>query len=220
MTRRMMAKFVKVAVVLFLLPRLILAADYNIDRKQSERIGSYSILEFSGADVRVEVKFNDKSTLIRENILLNDPACPAKILSHAYRPDRPGDKNRFFCTSEYDCTYRALTSLHAENPIIAIDVRTALYDVFGQHATNLVHREIQDFDLGRSEIFGTWKADYNLVNEMMTSVTYVAHVRLADGTQWIYDIDKLVSALSTLYLEQKFGEEGEGKSTLGAIRRQ
>lgn len=195
MIRRMMAKFAKVAIVLFLLPRLILAADYNINREQSERIGSHSILEFSGTDVRVEVKFNDKSTLIRENILLNDPACPVKVLSHTYRPD---DKNRFFCTSEYDCTYRASTTLHAENPVVAIDVRTALYDVFGQHATNLAHWEIQDFDLGRSEIVGVWKADYNLVNEMMTSVTYVAHVRLANGTQWIYETDKLVSTLSTL----------------------
>ncbi len=207
----MIAKHTKMAVVFLLLPGFILAADYNIERENGERVGSYDTISEIGTEIKAEVKFNDGSTLIRENIFLNDPACPAKILSHT---KRYGNETRFYCTSDYDCTYSASTSLYVENPIVAIDVRTRIYDVFGQYAITLAHREIQDFSTGQFEIDGAWDADYSLVDEMMTTVTYIGRVRLSDGTQWIYNTEKLASALSTLYLEQKFGEDDEEKHIL------
>lgn len=199
-----MFKLATLGAALFL-PGWILAADYNIDREKSGRVGAIRISDFSitGGQVRDthEDDFNKESTLTRERIFLNDPTCPVKIRSHtteARRVRRSGN-----------ATFSGLTVIDIKSPTVAIDVRTSLYDVFGQHMKNLRNLVIQDFSPGQSEIGGAWRADADEIYELVTTVTWVARVRLADGTQWVYRADRLVSALSTLNLEQKLEDDGE-----------
>lgn len=202
---KMMIKLMVLAAVL-LLPGWILADSYNIDREKDSRIGSKRFVkDISFEDNQIqttyEYRFNNESTLIRERIFLNDPICPVKIRSHKIESDGALDPANI--------RFSGMTIIEVKNPIVAIDVRTSLYDVFGQHMTNLQNLIIKDFSPGQSEISGLWSANIRQINEFMTAVTWVARVRLADGTQWVYHEDKLISALSTLNLEQKFVNDGE-----------
>jgi len=99
------------------------------------------------------------------------------------------------------------TDFLVNNPIVSLQIRSIQYDVFGQHMANLANTKPKDFSLGQGKIEGEWRASENDVSELLSTVTYVARVRLKDGTQWIFDSDRLQLALSSLKLEQKIGED-------------
>lgn len=162
------------------------AQNYEIERA-SDGPFSFSI---SG------VKINEGSTLTRESILFNDPSSPVEIKSHSMEIIY---KDRGF-------RFSGNTELDVKRSIVAIQVRTILYDVFGQHMKNLANTAPKDFTAGTSKIDAEWRAFENDVSEMLTTVTYVARARLSDGTQWVFDADNLQLALSSLDLEQKIGE--------------
>ncbi|MDF1614342.1 hypothetical protein [Desulfurivibrio dismutans] len=145
------------------------------------------------------IKINEGSSLTRESILFNDPSAPVELKSHSTQIIY---KDRGF-------RFSGSTELDAKQPIVAIQVRTILYDVFGQHMKNLANTEPKDFSPGTANITGEWRAFDNDITRMLTTVTYVARVRLADGTQWVFDADNLQLALSGLNLEQKIGETDE-----------
>ena len=187
-----MIKLKTVAIALLLLPAWVFAADYNIDRQQD---GPFAFI-IAG------VKINEGSSLIRESVSFNDPTCPVNIRSHTTRIIY---KDRGF-------RFAARTSIDVESPIVALQVRTILYDVFGQHMHNLGNAEPKDFGLGQATISGEWRARESDVSNLLTTVTYVARVRLADGSQWIFNADNLQFALSTLNLEQKIGDDESGRS--------
>ena len=184
-----MSKLWTISIAFLLLPAWVLAADYNIDR-QKDGPFAFSI---SG------VKINEGSTLTRESILFNDPTCPIKIRSHRTQIIY---KDRGF-------RFAAQTSVDIEGPVVAIQVRTSLYDVFGQHMHNLGNTKPKDFGPGQFTISGEWRARENDVNDLLTTVTYVARVRLDDGSQWIFNADNLQLALSSLALEQKIEDDDE-----------
>ncbi|UTF58767.1 hypothetical protein [Gilvimarinus sp. DA14] len=165
------------------------AQSYEIERMED---GPFS---FSISGVTV----NEGSALIRESILFNDPTSPVELNSHSTEIVYKDRSFRFSGTTE----------LNVKRSIVAIQVRTILYDVFGQHMKNLANTEPKDFGEGVTRVNGEWRAFENDVSEMLTTVTYVARVRLSDGTQWVYDADNLQLALSTLDLEQKIGEADE-----------
>ena len=165
------------------------AQGYEIERMED---GPFSF-SISG------VTINEGSALTRESILFNDPASPVELNSHSMEIIYKDRSFRFSGTTE----------LNVKRSIVAIQVRTILYDVFGQHMKNLANTEPKDFGEGVAGVNGEWRAFENDVSEMLTTVTYVARVRLSDGTQWVYDADNLQLALSTLDLEQKIGEKDE-----------
>ncbi len=182
-----MIKFSTTLIAVLLLPIWALGADYNIER-QKDGPFAFSI---SG------VKINEGSTLARESILFNDPTCPVKIRSHSTRIIY---MDRYF-------RFAAQTSVNVEEAVVAIQIRTILYDVFGQHMHNLGNTEPKDFSPGQFTVSGEWRAYKNDVNDLLTTVTYVSRVRLDDGSQWIFNLDNLQLALSTLNLEQKIEED-------------
>jgi hypothetical protein len=143
------------------------------------------------------VKINEGSTLTRESILFNDPASPILINSHSTKVVYKDRGFRFSGTTE----------IQLKSEVVAVQVRTILYDVFGQHMKNLANTQPKDLSPGSSTISGEWRALDNDITELLTTVTYVARVRLADGTQWVFDAKNLQLALSSLKLEQKIGED-------------
>jgi hypothetical protein len=143
------------------------------------------------------VKINEGSTLTRESILFNDPASPILINSHSTKVVYKDRGFRFSGTTE----------IQLKSEVVAVQVRTILYDVFGQHMKNLANTQPKDLSPGSSTISGEWRALDNDITELLTTVTYVARVRLADGTQWVFDAKNLELALSSLKLEQKIGED-------------
>lgn len=182
-----MIKLKTVAIVLLFLPTWVIAADYNIDRQQD---GPFTFA-ISGVTV------NEGSSLTRESVLFNDPTCPVKIQSHTTK----------IIYRDRGFRFASQTSIDVKSPIVAVQVRTILYDVFGQHMHNLGNTEPKDFGAGQATISGEWCAYEGDVSELLTTVTYVARVRLADGSQWIFNADNLQFALSTLNLEQKIGDD-------------
>ena len=174
-------------IVALILPVLALGADYSINRYED---GPFS---FSLNNIT----FNEGSSLMREGILFNEPTCPVKI---EYRGMRILYEDRSFIHS-------GETTLNVESEIVALEIRTALYDVFGRHIKNLANVEVKDFDPGRSLVSGEWRAFDNEITRLLTTVTYVTRVRLNDGSQWVFDPDDLLLALSSLELEQKIGED-------------
>lgn len=179
-----------------LLPMVILffSISANAQVYEIERIpdGQFSF-SISG------IKVNEGSSLTRESILFNDPSSPVDLKTHSTEITF---KDRGF-------RFSGRTELNVQQPIVAIQVRTILYDVFGRHMKNLANTEPKDFSPGAASISGEWRATEHDITGMLTTVTYVARVRLADGTQWVFDAANLQLALSGLNLEQKIGETDE-----------
>lgn len=177
--------------VLVSMPVFALAADYQIDR-HSDGPFTFTI---SG------VQINEGSTLERENILFNDPQCPVEVISHTTKITY---KDRGF-------RFSSRTSVKIANPIVALEVRTGLYDIFGQHMHNLGNTEVRDFGDSQFTIEGEWRASENDVADLLTTVTFVSRARFVDGSQWVFDADNLQLALLTLALEQTIGDGDEKK---------
>jgi hypothetical protein len=141
------------------------------------------------------VAINSDSSLQRESILFNDPSSPVQITAHSMQ----------IVYQDRGFRFGAETSVAIAQPVRGVQLRTIQYDAFGQHMQNLANTEIRDFDAGASSFSAQWRARETDITHFLTSVTYVARVRLADGTQWIYNEDDLIAALRSLDLEQKIG---------------
>jgi hypothetical protein len=164
-------------------------ADYEVTRNDD---GPFS-LSISGIAV------NEGSTLQRESILFNANKSPAKLTSHKMEITY---KDRGF-------RFTAATNMTLTKKVQAIQVRTILYDVFGQHMKNLANTEVKDFEAAEASIQGEWRAYESEVTEFLTAVTYVARIRFDDGTQWVFNQDDLHLALLALKLEKKIGDDSE-----------
>ena len=172
-----------------LLPGAARSADYAIERHSD---GPFSFKISS-------LEYNEGSTLARESILFNDPKCPVSLTSHSTKIDYKSRGYRFI----------GATKIHVNTPVVALRVRTILYDVFGQHMKNLSNVEPKDFSPGAATLEPEWRASDNEITELPTTVTYVSRVRLADGSQWVFDQSSLSLALSALKLEQKISDADE-----------
>jgi hypothetical protein len=105
-------------------------------------------------------------------------------------------------------TYKTQTTIQVQQPIVAVEIRHILYDVFGDHMQNLSNVEAKDFSVGPSTLEGTWSAyRENDITEHLTTVTYVAAVRLSDGKTWKFPLEQLIAALRGLNLEQKIEDD-------------
>lgn len=135
-------------------------------------------------DLGYNIIINKGSTLRREWIVVNDPACPLAL----------GDVG---IVTEYggrDYRYRATGSAVAKEPLKALEVRFLLLDVWGAHMKTLSGIEVADlatqatFDLAGNF---SWRAWENDVTELHTSVAFVAHVRTGDGRVWAANLDAI-----------------------------
>ena len=76
-----------------------------------------------------------------------------------------------------------------KKPVTAVEVKTTLFDVFGQNMRNLGNREIADYAPGKHELSGGWRASYDWDEyQILTTVKYVSRVRLADDSQWTFEV--------------------------------
>lgn len=138
------------------------------------------------------------SSLRLENIVLNHPDCPIRIDNFRFRLER-------FTTGFHLSANPRIT---ANLDTAAIELRTRVFDVFGQHmgqalGTNLVDTEITDIESGNwTALEGTWHVTNEMAKERLTLVTYVHQVRLADGRIWVSNAQELDLAIAALELRQ------------------
>jgi len=125
------------------------------------------------------IKVNDKSSLHRIWVMLNDPGCPVQ-LENAGITTAYGDR-------EY--LYRQSGTFKASEPVVALEVRYVLYDIFGDHLKTLSATSVEDVaadtQLPLSEL-GRWRGWENEVAELLTVVAFVAQVRTINGKVWHY----------------------------------
>ena len=144
------------------------------------------------------VELNEGSSMQREGIVLNIVSCPVEITNSSLTFDYADRRFK----------YKVATEINVAEPILAIEVRHALYDVFGEHMKNLANLEARDFAAGPSSFDGTWNIlNENDVGEHLTTVTYVSAVRFVNGLTWKFDVDLLLVAVGALDLEQKVTDE-------------
>ncbi len=142
--------------------------------------------------------YNEGSTLERVSILLNDPNCPVELISSKLEIDYKDGGVNFYITTE----------LRFKDEASAIEFHHVQYDVFNQHLTGFRGIEVKDFSESTT-ITGIWSAASSKLETLLTTVTYVERVRLADGSQWVFDSDSLFLTLATLNLEQLTETEDE-----------
>ncbi len=147
------------------------------------------------------VTLNEGSSLERETILLNTPRSPI-ILSAASLGIDYEDRRFQFGVS---------ATAEVGTAIRAFEVRHVLYDVFGEHLQNLSNTEARDIEPGATQFDGTWNVlRESDATELLTTVSFVARVRLANGQVWVFDPEELAAALASLNLEQQIEEEPGG----------
>ena len=145
------------------------------------------------------IKLNEKSTLKRTWIILNDPKSPVQL-------DGSGITTKYF---DRDYKYEATGTLVASEPIVALNVRFLLYDVFGQHIKTLGGEEVRDVPANtpfQLKYIGSWRAWENEVSELLTVVSFVAQIRTASGKIWRYDNRGIEDELSKIQFKVTTGD--------------
>lgn len=158
------------------------SANYKINRSND---GGF-MFELSG------IKINEGSSLQRETIILNHPASGVELTS----------SNLKFSYKDRSFYHQGKTTLKLSKNVTAIQVRHALYDVFGKHVNNLSNTEAKDMAAGEHTLDASWRAPESHVSEVLTNVTYIARVRYEDGTQWVIDWEEISRELGKLQLEK------------------
>ena len=132
---------------------------------------------------------NDKSTLRREWIFLNDPALPVcfviqKQMSGLAMPCNAGVKTgKTFNGHSYDWEYSVRSVLRTSVGLAAIEIRHLTFDVWGDHVRTLSATEIADKEADSLVVTdGTWKIfTDNEPWHFYASISYVAQIRTSDG---------------------------------------
>ena len=134
------------------------------------------------------IKVNKNSTLMRDYIVLNDAKCPIQLNSG------------FGITTTYlqKYTFNAVGEFTASETVLAYEIHSVLYNIFGEHIKTLSSTNVEDVPAGQKQVSGQWYASENQVSEYLFCVSYVAKVRKANGTLWIYSPIKIKEELSKI----------------------
>ena len=94
--------------------------------------------------------------------------------------------------------YGAIGSVRPRVPISAFEVQFVLLDIFGCHLRTFSKTEVADLGVDDEVILSElrsswtragadWEAGSHDVRELLTIVSFVAHVRTGEGVMWRYD---------------------------------
>lgn len=144
----------------------------------------------SNDDGRIIASSSPRETSLRkQHYLMNTSNSPVQITTSSI--------TQAF-TESYDRAFESQTSFSVTQPVFAIKIRTVLYDVFGEHLINMENTEVKDFTIGDHVLTGQVRVSRKETTSHLTSVTFVAQARMADGSQWRYDEENLVAAMASL----------------------
>jgi hypothetical protein len=133
------------------------------------------------------VVLNDKSTLKRQWITINDPNSPAELESGT----------NVTVQYEKDYFYRSNVGVKGRQPLTAVELVHVIVDVFGRQISTL--RKVELADIANQElryVSGKWRiwseAEAALAH---TSYTYVRAARTADGKVYSAPIDQVLNII-------------------------
>jgi hypothetical protein len=148
-------------------------------------------------DLGYNIKLNKNSTLHRIAYVVNDPLCVVQLSGVGFQT-KPG----FAGSSE---GYRFVSTGDAipTEAISVVEIRSVIFDVFGNHITTLSNTDIADHaknDVISLRTNGAWYGTGTEVTRFLTSVTFVARVRKASGVIWRYDAKSVQNELGKIQL--------------------
>jgi hypothetical protein len=159
---------------------------------------AYSVSKLDGGSVvtplAYDIKVNGGSSLNRDWYVLNDPKCPLQLqaagIKTQYKESRVSG----------DYVYTGSGAVVANEDVTAFEVRFIVFDIFGNHLKTLSATEVEDLKASGSFNFSKsqWRTWENEVSEVLTVVSYVANVRLANGKIWRYETPKLLREIKKL----------------------
>lgn len=122
------------------------------------------------------IVLNKETSLQRDRITLHDSAMPVDFA-------KPADVTIEYNSDDRRYEYRGTVALKTKETITAIEYRVLTFDVFGEHLRTLSGTEVRDVAAGQEvnlkpawAIYGDGEA-----SKFLSSVAFVARVRLADG---------------------------------------
>lgn len=165
---------------------------------------SFDLKEVQGGPLRMPVPdpnrvvptpspavLNERSTLSRKAVILNDAKCPVLIEELSATPVG-GKEWRMVVDGQ----------IRTRSPITAADVRLASFDLFGNHLSTQQKLIIEDIPAdGLALVTGPiGSTSEKEVKVLHTTFAFVAQVRLANGSVWKYDPLDVARALYKLQI--------------------
>jgi len=176
----------------------------KVDPRSLPMPASFDLKEAQGGPLRMPVPdaskvvsapspavLNERSTLSRKAVILNDAKCPVLIQELEATP--VGGK-------EWRMVLNGV--IRTRSPITAADIRLASFDLFGNHMSTLQKLVVEDIgaddlSLITGPIGSTSEKEVKVLH---TTFAFVAQVRLADGSVWKYDPLDVARALYKLQI--------------------
>lgn len=159
------------------------AAELSMTRSD----GGSNVTVLSGS-----IRVNDRSSLRKEWIVINDPASPVEI-------DKETGVETGYDDRRYELTPKG--KVRAKEDVSAYRIVFVLFDVFGDRMKNLSSLDVMDMNQGKEYGFGrysSWYASENDVEEFLVSVAFISRVRRKTGGVWEPDLHRIQEALDDI----------------------
>jgi hypothetical protein len=139
------------------------------------------------------ITVNKGSSLHRSFVTINDSDCPAELNGSGVTTKYANDRYSFVPAG----------FLFPSQPLTAFEVRFVLFDMFGARMKTLSDTSVADVKPSPIALVdsGTWFADENEVQSVLTVASFVANARTASGKVWHFNDKKITDELTRLNLK-------------------
>jgi hypothetical protein len=160
---------------LFVLFTLVVSTFSNPAMAQSA-----SITRSNGGSVKIELGYgivlNKESSLTREWITVHHALPVAFDGTVGVGARYKADKVR----GEYQ--YNTKFEINVKEPIVALEIRFLVFDIWGRHSRTLSFTRVADMDSGKRSVDAAWNLfAENEASEFYASIAYIAKVRTKAG---------------------------------------
>lgn len=167
------------------------SSNQNVDVENEEIVADSTVSSVVfergvGSSVRTNlgsgIVVNDKSSLMREWIVAQDTLLPVRLLGN------PSPRTVYvsgYYSGNYQ--YRADFQVQTVEPLVSIEVRFVLFDVWGDLINTLSSTDVMDIGVdSETSLSGRWGAlSENEVSEYYASIAFIARARTASGKVYV-----------------------------------
>jgi len=144
-------------------------------------------------------RIHDHSTLRRKWVVINDTGCALQLGNVGILPyHQPA-----YAYSPEQWEFLSSGDAHLKQAVTAVDVGFVMFDAWGAPVSiplEVSHLEDLPSDY-KFNLRSQWNASEADAISLFTSIAYVRHVRLTDGSIWTADFDLVKSKVGQLNLD-------------------
>lgn len=174
-------------------------AQSTAPKPPAARLAPLEVSKSSPGTMKLEmgmgIALNSGSTLKTEAYVLNDPDGPVRIegkapVSVVYKSGGRSSSGGY--------EYSGFLDLVAKEPVVALEYRAHVFDVFGRPVKTLVGTEVEDIN-GAKVVAPSWRIySENEASEHQLSVVYISMVRTASGSIYRIDRNRVLDAVQKI----------------------